>query len=352
MDDVLRSSLAGAGFPTHVATLGQDSEVLILPHGGRVLGLFAKGDPRNFLWTNPRLQAEVSAREFLVSEEWHNTGGDRAWIAPEIDFFLPAYPDTSVYVQPRSLDPGSYGLDLSGASPALRMEFEVTPRRGNLPLHLRLSKSVEAAANPRPPVPGVLFAGYTLRTSLEIMNGHDATVGLWSLLQMPSGGEMILPTHGAPEIRAWFGEEAPADLHLTANAAHYFTGAAGARKLGLRAGSTTGRAGYVYELDSKFHLVVREFSVDTSGLYPDVPWDDPQDDGYAVQICNVNDAMGRFSELEYHTPAIGGPTGKTHREDCSHVLAYRGDRQTIADLATQLLGHGPCGARSARQSAS
>jgi hypothetical protein len=221
------------------------------------------------------------------------------------------------------------------------MKFEVTSLRSSKPLQLRLQKSIEAVANPLPATNDIQFAGYALRTSLKITNIHDATIGLWSLLQMPSGGEMILPTHGKPGIRAWFGVSAPEALHLTASAAHYFTGASGAQKLGLRANSTTGRAGYVYGVGGESHLIVREFSVDPAGRYPDVPWDDPHDDGYAVQICNVNDAMGRFSELEYHVPAIGGSTGKTRCEDHSRVLAYRGSRDAIAEIAIRLLGHAP-----------
>lgn len=93
---LVRMLLAGGG------------QVAILPHGGRVLGLYAPGSDENFLWTNPALDDAISAKALLASDQWHNTGGDRTWLAPENDFFRPDYPKMETYFQPRALDPGRY----------------------------------------------------------------------------------------------------------------------------------------------------------------------------------------------------------------------------------------------------
>jgi hypothetical protein len=41
MNHILVDTLAAAGKPTEVWTSTDDSSVLVLPHGGRILGLFA-----------------------------------------------------------------------------------------------------------------------------------------------------------------------------------------------------------------------------------------------------------------------------------------------------------------------
>ena len=56
-----------------------------------MLGLFAPGSEENFYWTNPALRS-VEARAFYAGDDWHNSGGDRTWLAPEVDVFLPDFP--------------------------------------------------------------------------------------------------------------------------------------------------------------------------------------------------------------------------------------------------------------------
>ena len=90
----------------------EGSTVVLLPHGGRVLGLYAAGSEKNFYWTHPALESAQTARIFYEGNDWHNSGGDRTWLAPEVDIFFPRYPDLdlSTYWQPRQLDPGNYGV--------------------------------------------------------------------------------------------------------------------------------------------------------------------------------------------------------------------------------------------------
>ena len=74
MDSALVHSLQSARQPAEILRLPDGSELMVLPYGGRILGLFA-GDERNFFWVNPALQAANSARQFFNSTRWQNTGG-------------------------------------------------------------------------------------------------------------------------------------------------------------------------------------------------------------------------------------------------------------------------------------
>jgi hypothetical protein len=101
--------------------------------------------------------------------------------------------------------------------------------------------------------------------------------------------------------------------------------------------TTTGRIGYMYPAGEKYALIVRNFFVNPSGEYADVPWIEPEDRGYSTQACSVNSRWGMFSEMEYHVPAIGGCTGLRQVDDRSQLWAFRGSRGDIEQIARVLL---------------
>jgi hypothetical protein len=113
--------------------------------------------------------------------------------------------------------------------------------------------------------------------------------------------------------------------------------AAGEHKLGIRATAVTGRAGYLHSHGSEASLVIRNFMVNPSGEYVDVPWTETDNFGFAVQACNVNSNLGAFSELEYHVPAIGSPEGSSRSEDQSQLWASRGPEPAVKSVARRLL---------------
>jgi hypothetical protein len=186
------------------------------------------------------------------------------------------------------------------------------------------------------------YAGHTLLTSLKILDPSPKEaplVGLWSLTQMPHQGELFIPTYSKAEPRIYFGlVNAPADeLTMSDRLVRFKMRAAGEHKIGLRAAITTGRIGYMYPAGKKHALIVRNFFVNPSGEYADVPWTELDDRGYSTQACSVNSRWGMFSEMEYHVPAIGGSTGLQHIEDRSQLWAFRGSKEDIGKIARALL---------------
>jgi hypothetical protein len=345
----LISTLKAVGKPSEVYEAPDGTRVLILPYGGRILGVFAPRNDENFLWTNPALNSEETARAFYSSDDWQNSGGDRTWLAPEVDFFFPKYPDVDLagYWQPRSLDPGRYEVSKSENGLVLTNRLSLDTFRSKQRVELKITKSVEAAANPLRYEKGISstdveYAGHSLVTSLDILSSvkDSPLVGLWSLTQMPHRGELYVPTYFKSAPRIYFGlENAPDDELLTENhCVRFKMRAAGEHKIGVRAAATTGRVGYLYPAGRKHALIVRNFAINPSGEYADVPWLEPEDRGYSTQACNVNGRWGEFSELEYHVPGIGGETGLSHVEDRSQLWAFRGDKEAIKKIAAKLLG--------------
>ena len=319
------------------------TRLLVLPHGGRVLGVFAPGDERNFFWTHPALREVATARDFFRSEEWHNSGGERTWLAPEVDFFLPDFPDLKTYWQPRELDPGHYKVWRDCDKLSWKNSATLTMSRSKRKVDVEITKSLAPALNPLRydgdwSQSKVKYAGYTVRSSLQLQNsGHLPQVGLWHLVQMPHGGDMLVPTffHSQPQV--YFGAIAPEDLTVGAHMMRYRMRAKGDHKIGIHATAVTGRVGYLYLSGDEVSLVVKSFCVNPSGEYVDVPWAEPENLGFAFQACNVNSAMGSFSELEYHVPATGSLPGSSRSEDQSQLWAFRGPRAAIRSIAQRLL---------------
>jgi hypothetical protein len=343
----LIENLESAGKQTEVFQCQDGSSVLVLHHGGRVLGLFALGSTENFYWTNPALDSAESARQFYASDAWHNSGGDRTWFAPEIDLSFPNYPDRDVYFQQRSFDPGSFAVAQQDGGFKLVSKFEIANYRTKKQFSLELSKWLGPASNPlryerNLDLGDLEYAGYTQYASLKLLSDQeDSRVGLWSLVQMPHGGELLIPTYSRTEPRLLFGSIPAEDLVAEDHVIRYRMRQTGEHKIAVRAVATTGRVGYTYQSNDRWALIIRNFAINPSGEYVDTPWDDLDDLGYGTQACNVNSELGQFSELEYHIPAIGVGTGRNQCDDETQVWAFRGSESSVRKAAETLLGDSP-----------
>ncbi len=344
----LTRSLSAAGKVTRIYSCPDGTRLLLLPYGARVLGLYPPGSKENFYWTNRALQKGDSATELFEQEGWHNTGGDRTWLTPELDIFFPDYPEAQQHWEPPQLDASEYRLiDVDNG---VRMTKSMTLHfaRPDRDIELELSKWLGPAANPlryerdmEEVLPSVAYAGYTQRTTLSL-RGRSADepieVGLWNLIQLPHGGDLLIPTYSKVKPRILFGEIPAHALICEDHLVRFRMCLTGEQKIAVRAAAVTGRVGYLLSSGEQSSLVVRNFFVDPSGQYVDVPGDEPTDLGYAVHAVNVNSDLGDFCELEYHAPAIGQDVNQVRGEDLSRVWAFRDPPEEIAVLTHRLLG--------------
>jgi hypothetical protein len=339
----LIETLAAVGKPTETWESTDGTRALVLPYGGRILGLFAPGDDENFFWTHTALGNATTAREFYDGKQWHNSGGERTWLAPEVDFFFPEFPDLKTYFQQRELDPGRYEVSKKNGVFSWTNRAELMLSRNKRKVDIEITKSLAPAPNPlrydrEPADSTVKYAGYTLHATLQLRgSGPAPQVGLWHLAQMPHGGDMLVPTFFRSQPKIYMGTISSADLIVDDHLVRYKMRATGEHKLGIRAAAVTGRAGYLYKSGSETSLVVRNFSVNPSGEYIDVPWVETDNFGFAFQACNVNSGLGAFSELEYHVPAAGPSDGQSRSEDQSQMWAFRGPDQAVRSIAQRLL---------------
>ena len=346
MSDI-KSSLAKAGHPL-VELNGKDGSLGVLPFGARVLVLSSGGE--NVFWTNPDLGDAQKAAQLLTPTAWPNSGGDRTWIAPEAQLHISNLDDAwNTYQTPAAVDPGNY--QVSGDSHQIDMKnvTRVHLHHENVDCDVEVGRNVRLAPNPLRGEPGAKslikatkYAGYELTARLAMASGADKVrLALWSAIQVPAGGEIIIPTNKRSAPRHYFGlREAPM-LRATSQAVHFVIDAHVQHKIGVRAADVTGRVGYLRPLgDGRSSLVVRSFHVNPSGDYIDVPWDDSKDEGYAIQCYNDSGEGKTFGEMECHSPGIGRGTGRSKAKDISQLWAYVGESEAVQEIATWLLG--PC----------
>ena len=347
MMHALGQTLVQTCHPAVDLVFGDGTRLLVRPASGRVLGLYPPGSEDNFYWINPALASDVLSDEFFDQPGWINPGGDRTWLAPEIELFIEDLDRPwETYAVQRALDPGFWrGASSSESGLTLTNDTRVRLYRSRLEIGARLSKNYSSAENPLQGTPlanaGLEFAGYTQITTLEqeSVPGCATRLGIWNLLQLPSPGVMLVPTCSAVQPRLVFGTLSNGECQTEARMVRWEMETHGANtKIALKPQSLTGRAGYFREhaSDGTADLVVREFDVDPDGDYVDGLWAPPHEAGWAFQACCVREGGEQFNELEYHAAAPNGAAG--HHRDESTVWAFRGPAKAIAEASTILLG--------------
>ena len=350
----LHDNLTGAGKRPVPLAFPDGTRLLVLPEHGRLLGLCPAGDDTNLLWTNPALDGAETAKAYFARPGWPNPGGDRTWLAPEIELFIGDLKRVfETYAVQPALDPGRWTLDAATAAEvslvnATRVRFH----RQNLEVGVRVRKTYRAAVNPLQGTAlarvGLHYAGYTLVTTLEVepLPAAPVRLGIWNLLQLPQPGTMLISTRGPGRPHVVFGAPAAGELTAGPNLVRWnMAPPGGDAKISIKAQPLTGRAGYIpltlapqpSPLDP-CDLVVREFAVGPESDYVDALWEPPHEAGWTFQACCVRNGAERFNELEYHVPAATAVAGKNSSRDETRVWAFRGPADAVAEAARSLLG--------------
>jgi hypothetical protein len=330
--------LSAAGVPTRQLTGG--GNVAVTPVGGRIVALaFSPTDP-NLFWTNPELVNADLVRnhpEKLAG----GLGGDRIWFAPELDYHWRGTPDwntCSNYEVPASADPGEYRfVNETADAVTLHARIRLSSIRTGISVGFNLDRTVRLTPSPVVLDDGVEYVGIETCHNVEV--DESTTAGrfdLWHILQVPSGGMLIVPFKPCASIhdRTALSYALPGNwVERRSYLSYRYTGSVRA-KFGLGAAALTGRAGIVRQVNArKFCLIVRQFHVDPTGTYGDHPYGVERTD----QAFQAWDGMG-FGELEHHSPLLDAGRGPRQMWERDFIWAFGGSRNSIKRIAEGLLG--------------
>lgn len=362
-DDTVRLLAANRIAFAHLP-VGDGSSILVTERWGRILGPFDRAG-RPFLWLNPAVWSNPEAFARSVEEGAWNVGGERFWIAPEIRLNIKDRADFwGSYELPAAMDPGSWaltaesglGANVRGETPSaagcvhLAMEARMplyNPRTGEL--HCRVERTIVPSPNPLRNLRSfatlmeeVEYAGYLHRVRLSVLPGSDASARAeaWTLCQLVPAGEIMLPCAGEVEYEDYYEKADASCLSIGDGVARFAVTGARRYKVGVRAASHFGRAGYLKRpAAATAELLVRAFSNDPAADYVEEPDALPGCRGLSFHVYNDGGAFGGFGELECNGRSAG-PGADAVRDDSFSFWLFRGPVDRVDAIARALLGTG------------
>lgn len=346
----LRRTLDGAGEPHHILPLQDGAVALITRRGARVLGLFPTPDADNLYWTNDALRSADTLRKFVSGGEW-NLGGERFWIAPEVQFNVRNRADFfGTLIVPPTVDPGDYAMVVDGSTVTFHEELKLNAyNTGTGVKQLDIRRSIQPITNPlrglrnyTELMRGVNYAGYEQSATLTELDNTPLMSEVWNLVQLNAGGQLIIPCSAEIEASDYFGS-VPEEARAVVNN-HLRLRITGKRqyKVGYKAASMTGRMGYWNTLpNGREYIIVRQFFNNPSSIYAEEPPDKPGETGHSVHVYNDGGQFGgenSFGEMECSGQTIGGRTGRQVSTDNFLLWAYIGAPEAIRRIARILIG--------------
>lgn len=323
------------------------ASIVVMERGGRVLGPFLDEGAESTLWLHAAWGDAGRFACLLADGEW-NVGGQRTWIAPEIQFGVRDRSDFwgTLHV-PEQVDPGAYALEVL-PSGECRLSQELNLEAYNLAAgrkRLRLEKTVRLVADPlrgttehTGRMAGVRFAGFELVIRLTDLEPNRIAAESWDSLQINPGGAVLVPASPYVEPVEYY--EPSGELCRMTNG-HVRLAITGARryKVGLKAAHVFGRAGYLHETaPGHGYLLIRNFFNNPSAPYVEEPAHLPGGWGQSIHVYNDDGAFGGFGELESQGQAIGGDTGRGASDDQFVLWLYEGPVPALREISLGLLG--------------
>lgn len=336
------------GLPYAVLTLQNDVSIIISQRGGRIFGPFLSQESESIFWINSAFARPDSFKALLDSGDW-NLGGERIWIAPEIQYSIRDRTDYwGSYHLPEQVDPGRYVLSQPKPD-QWRLSQDMTLEAYNLAsgqkeLHLervirRIEDPLRNLSDYRDLIDGVLFAGYEQVVSLSESKLDDIMSEAWSLVQLNPGGLLLIPASPRVEFTDYY---EPIDESLQAiHSDHVRLKITGdwQYKVGYKAAHLFGRLAYFNHFDDgRAYLIARNFFNNPSLPYAEEPSHSPGCRGHSVHVYNDGGDFGGFGELECNAQTIGGVTGRSSSTDQLALWLYVGAADKLKKIALHLLG--------------
>ena len=346
----LQSTFDTAGEAYQLMQLPSGAILFVTQRGGRILGVFPSGGVANLLWTNTNALVSGNALEsFKTSHGW-NLGGERVWIAPEVQYIIQDRTDFwGTHRLPSAIDPGNYTLDRTDAGHlTLSQSLTLTAYnlgRGTATLDVQRSifpvpDPLRSLYNYEQLIQSVQFIGYSQTVTLREKGVSNLQSESWNLVQLQPGGQLYIPVFGTVDSSNYFGD-VPDEARLAKNDGYLKINITGQRqyKIGYKATCMTGRMAYLNtQPDGNGYLLVRHFDNNPGATYSEEPPDQPGINGHSVHVYNDGGGFGGFGEMECSGQSIGGHTGRTTSTDEFQMWAYVGQVEHLKVILYTLNG--------------
>jgi hypothetical protein len=328
--------------------IGEGWDIVVTEHGGHVFGPFSEEYPKGLFWI-PESVYEPEKYKKLIDERIWNIGGDRVWIAPEIQFNITdRWHFRETLNTPKTIDPGDFSMSRSGEAVVLKQSLDLNSYNTVTgTVHVDFERRIQKAENPLRKLPdysdlmrGVSYCGFEQVLDLKAESAQDIYAESWDLLQIRPRGILYIPMYrtlrGTDHYEPVGEHEYPAGrgicLKITGESRY---------KIAYKSAVLTGRFGYLAdEKNGKSYLIIINYPNNPSAMYSEEPPLIEGDTGYSIHVYNDDGKSGGFAEMECNMQTIGRPTGLNHSLERVTKWIFTGKRDDLAQIAEALLGYG------------
>jgi hypothetical protein len=159
--------------------------------------------------------------------------------------------------------------------------------------------------------------------------------GLWNIIQVPGGGEIIVATKKGAKPKTFIGEPV---LTVKEDAVKCKIKTHKSFKFSIKASFSRGVLINFHHVGKSASLIVRKFFSGDDEMYADFPNTDHSDSGYSAQVYVDDGLLGGFGELEYHSPALNIDRGETDISDSSLTFGFSGPLKEIEEIREYFIG--------------
>jgi hypothetical protein len=332
LEETVRS-LNALGIEFKVLESGTDGAALLLPEYGRILGLWTYWRGENAFWVNPDffLSLQIGAKQ----TEWVNPGGDRMWLYPESEFFVPdpERPAES-YAVPHALDPGAFSLSQEKETHRMENQGSLWAYGAGARIGFKITRRVRVYGERElADLWGTTYlrqAGYEEETVLEVKDSPIAA-GLWSATYLRTGGFARLPVHAH-----WADMPAglpPGMVERSDGCVSVDCRGDKPIRLWLDAVESKSRGAFIIdnEESGRSTLVLKEFEKASAAHYA-------RESGGRSTVLGFSCAgfHARSCELDFRSAATGGPMGKKKVVWKTSTWAFSGRSEEVRVLLARL----------------
>lgn len=347
MKNQIIRALEACRIPYEILSVGDGWQILISQHGGHVYGPFSDSCPAGIFWAPEVFRDPADFQKLVESRNW-NTGGDRVWISPEIQFNITDRTHfRETLKQPSIMDPGYYSMMRRGEMVYLRQMLSLKSYNtvtGEMYFDFR--RMISAAKNPLRKLSfydelmqGISYCGYEQVLDLQAQSEEDIFAESWDLLQIRPSGTLYIPMY-KPVRGTDHYESAGEHEVLTEHGVCLRITGDSRYKIAYRSAVLTGRFGYLADSDTdESCLLIINYPNNPSCMYAEEPPEMPGERGYSIHIYNDDGNSGGFAEMECNLQTIGKPTGLNHSIDRVTKWIFSGKTEGLKEIADVLLGY-------------
>jgi hypothetical protein len=335
MESMIRA-FRGQRVEHYVFTNRQGNGFLVVPEfGARILAVSVGGE--NLFWTHPNI---------LMGR-----GGQRSWISPEGGdkgfIFKPDWTENRDFSM---MDPGGYTVISFEENDHIVLEnrFTVDSNDEKEKYDLALSREIRFKEDPLVDDPDFNSSDYSflgidfvhkLKNNTE--STFDRILALWSLIQVPPLGTMIVPVHDEGK-EAWRGnyfepvpekfvKENPESLSFYIHGSQRY-------KIGFKPQSVKGVISYIMKAEGdETSIVFMTFPVKPKDRYVDRPKSEQQTNGDAIQIySHLEEGALAFGELECHSWGLELLSGKEEAFPIE-IYMYKSSLDVLKKIGAKLI---------------